>query len=472
MNNEDLCFLSAGQLSRLIQTKEISPVEIIRAYLERISTLEPILNSFITVLADQAQTAARKAEQEINSGKYKGPMHGIPFGLKDLFHVRGVRNTAGAKALEGFVPLMDGTVAARLHACGAILVGKLNMNPLAYGPIGDNQDYDYGHMHNPWNPELISGGSSGGSGSAVSSGQLPLAFGSDTGGSVRIPSALCGIVGLKPTYGRVSRHGFTTLSSSLDHPGPMARTVEDCALAMNVISGHDPHDPTSARVPVPDYTQALQGDIHGLRVGVPREYFEVFLEPHIERVVRSALETLKDLGAVIKEVSWPMYPYYETINTVILMAEAAASYRRLICEKGNQLYLPLRLRLEAGLFISAADYLQAQQSRSLFNQQCRELLEKVDLLAGPTVPVTACRIGATEVSTGEKTMGVIAALTQYASAYNLNGYPAITLPCGFSEDGLPIGLQMAGRPFDETTVLRAGHAYEGATEWHLRRPPL
>ena len=470
MDATELPYLSAGQLSRLIQNKEVSPVEVVEAHLTRIDTLEPMLNSFITLLPDQAMAAAKQAEQDIQAGRYRGPLHGIPLGLKDLYYVRGVRNTSGSRIFDDFVPDFDCTIATRFKEAGAILLGKLNLHQFAYGPTGENPDY--GHMHNPWNPELISGGSSGGSGSAAASGQCTLTMGSDTGGSIRIPSALCGLVGLKPTYGRLSRYGLTVLSWSLDHPGPMTRTVEDCALVMNAVAGYDPNDPASANVPVPDYTRALTGDIRGLRVGVPREYFDVPVDPQMEQAVRRAIDVLGELGATVTEVSWPMYHHSMAISTTILMAEATAYHSNLIRTRGSQLHPPVRLRVEAGIFISAADYLQAQRARTLFDRQSRDILNEVDILVGPTEPITAHRIGATEVQVGDTTMGSTPALTQYTRPFNLNGFPAITVPCGFSDYGLPIGLQLGGRPFDEETVLRAAHAYEQATEWHKRRPPL
>ena len=466
----EICYMSAGQLSGLIRNKELSPVEVIDAHLARIEATEPVLNSFITLLPEEARAAARRAESDIQRGNYKGPLHGIPVGLKDLFNTAGVRTTSGSKLFDNFIPDQDCTVAAKFGAAGAILLGKLNMHQFAFGPTGENPDY--GHMHNPWDPELVTGGSSGGSGSAAAAGQCTITTGSDTGGSVRIPAALCGIVGLKPTYGLVSRAGLTPLSWSLDHPGPMVRTVEDAALCMNVMAGYDPKDVASARVDVPDYTTALTGDVRGLRIGVPQEYFDAPLDPQVGQAVRDALDVLQSLGAKITEVSFPMFPDAQPISTAILTAEAAAYHRDLLVQNGDKLYPPVRLRLEAGLFISAADYLRAQQGRTLFDRQARQLLEEVDLLAGPTEPVTAPQLLATRVQCGEHTVGTTAALTQYTRPYNITGFPAISIPCGFSPAGLPFSLQLAGRPFDELTVLRAAHAYEQATNWGQRRPPL
>jgi len=471
MRNAELCCQSAGELAALIRRKQSSPVELMKAFLARCQELEPRLNSFISLFPEQAMEEARRAERDIQAGNWKGPLHGLPFTVKDLFAAKGVRNTLGLKAFDRSLAAEDSTLVARLKEAGAILIGKANLNPLAYGAIAKEGDFDYGHMHNPWDPACVSGGSSGGSGSATAAGECAFALGSDTGGSVRIPSCLCGIVGLKPTYGRLSRRGLSTLSWSLDHPGPMTRSVEDCALVMNAIAGFDPRDPSSAREPVPDYTKALGGGVKGLRIGVPREYFEVPVDPQVREAVEKAVRKLEELGASVREVSWPLYHYYESISSPILLSEGAAAYRELVTERGGQLYEPLRLRLETGLFISAADYLQAQQARLRFNQESQALMQQVDLLAGPTTPITATRIGVTDVQIDGKTVGVIAAHTQYLSSFNLNGLPALTLPCGFV-NGLPVGLQLAGRAFEEGTVLRAARAYEQATDWHQRKPAL
>ena len=470
MNELEICFASAAQLAPMIKSCEISPVEIVEAHLSRIRDTEPVLNSFITVLPDAAMTAARQAERDIRAGRYRGPLHGIPVGLKDLFNTGGVRTTSGSRIYDNYVPSQDCTVAARFREAGAILLGKLNMHQFAYGPTGENPDY--GHMHNPWDPDRVSGGSSGGSGSATAAGQCTITTGSDTGGSIRIPAALCGIVGLKPTYGRVSRHGLTPLAWSMDHPGPMVRTVEDAAITMNVIAGHDPNDVASATLPVPDFTAALTGEVRGLRIGVPRQYMEAPLDPEVRQAINEALEQMEKMGADVVEVEFPEFDHAAAISTTMLMAEASACFRDLLASDGNRLYEPVRLRLEAGLFISAVDYLRAQQARAVFDRAARRLLEDVDLLAGPTEPVTAPPLLQQQVLAGEHEVGTVAALTQYTRPYNITGFPAISVPCGFSSEGLPIGLQVAGRPFDEETVLRAAHAYEQSTNWHTRRPPV
>lgn len=468
MDAKDLCFLSASQLGPLIRNKEISPVELVKAHLARIELLEPKLNSFITPLSEEALTAARQAEQEIQKGKYRGPLHGIPLGLKDLYYVKGIPNTSGSKIFKDYIPHFTSTIAAKLMDAGAILIGKLNMHPLAYGAIGG----EYGHIRNPWNPECIAGGSSGGSASAVSSGECTLAMGSDTGGSVRLPASLCGIVGFKPNYGRLSRYGLTALGWSQDHPGPMVRTVEDCALIMNAISGYDPHDPVSLDLPVPDYRCALTENIRGLRVGVPKEFSEVPTDPKVKESVGKAIEKLVELGASVREVSWPMFPQSMAIASIILLAEATAYHNKLIRTHGPRIYPPVRLRLEAGFFVSATDYIQAQRARTMFYHQSIEMFKTVDLLAGPTVPFPAFRIDTLETEGITENLKLIPLLSQHTRPFNLIGFPAITVPCGFSDDNLPIGLQLAGRPFSEELVLRTAHTYEQATEWNRRRPPI
>ena len=470
MDHLEICYLSAGQLSALIQRQEVSPVEVVQAHLSRIGALEPVLNSFITLLPDQALADAKIAEQEIHAGRSKGPLHGIPLALKDLYYVNGVKNTSGSKIFDDFVPGYDATLVTRLKQAGTILLGKTNTHQFAYGITGENPDY--GDMHNPWDPERIPGGSSGGSASAAASGQCTLTMGSDTGGSIRVPGAMCSLAGLKPTYGRMSRYGLTPLSWSQDHPGPLARTVEDCALLMNATAGYDPKDPATRQVPVPDYTHALTGDVRGLRVGVPQEFFQVPLDWQVEQAVRKAIDVLADMGAVISDVSWPMYRYATPIATIIQMSEATAYHAELVRSRGAEYAPPVRLLLEAGFFISAHDLNQAQRARTMFVRETLELFREVDVLAGPMTAITAHKLGASEVTVGGTVMTPRAALTQYTRPYNLSGFPALTVPCGFSEEGLPIGLQLASRPFAEETVLRAGHAYEQASDWHKRRPPL
>ena len=466
----DLYFLSADRLSALIASKRVSPVEVVRAHLDRIDVTEPILNSFISPPGDEALEAARLAEREIGQGRYRGPLHGIPVGLKDLFYVKGQRNTSGSKIFDSFVPTYDGTVAARLKEAGAILMGKLNLHQFAFGPTGLNADY--GNMHNPWDPSRLAGGSSGGSGSATAAGQCVIALGTDTGGSIRIPSALCGLAGIKPTYGRVSRYGLVPLAWSLDHPGPMGRTVEDCALAMNVLAGYDSRDPSSSREPVPDYRGSLTGDIKGLRIGVPKEYWTLPADAGVKELVMGALEVISGLGAEVTEISWPMVHQSGTISTTIMYAEAAAYHRELLLRRSNDYDPSVRWRLEVGMFISASDYLRATRARTIYTQEAWRLFQEVDLVAGPTEPIVAPFIDDVDsVKIEGGIANTIGTLTQYCRPFNLTGFPALTVPCGFL-NGLPVGLQLAGRPFDEATVLNAGFSYQEATDWHTFRPPI
>ncbi|TQF00195.1 MAG: Asp-tRNA(Asn)/Glu-tRNA(Gln) amidotransferase subunit GatA [Spiribacter salinus] len=458
MDSTKLCYLSAGELSWLIQQRQVSPVEVVDAHISRIEATEGILNSFITLLGEQAKRSAARAENEIMMGNYRGPLHGIPLGLKDLFDTANARTTSGSCVFNDFVPLQDSTVSARLKRAGAILLGKLNMHQLAYGPTGENPDY--GCTANPWNPKRCTGGSSSGSASATAAGQCTVTMGSDTGGSVRIPAALCGVVGLKPSYGLVSRHGMTPLSWSTDHPGPITRTVGDAALMMNVIAGYDADDIATSCHEVPDYTAALDGEIRGLRVGVLREYFEAPLDAEVAYWTKQTIDRLEEAGASVRTISLPMFEYAQALSKAIVMAEATARHRQLLAMEAEKLSRPVRLRLESGLFLSAADYLKAQQARTLLNKACLNLFEEVDLLAGPTVPVTAPSAGEQAVLVGNQRMDVTATLTHYTRPWNLTGAPAISVPCGFSASGLPIGLQLIGRPFDDLTVLRAAHAVE------------
>ena len=470
MADKELCFWSAAELGRLIGERKVSPVEVTEAHLQRIEELEPRLNSFITLLPEQAMESARKSEQELQRGNHRGPLHGVPLGLKDAYETRGIRTTFGCKVYDSNVPDEDSTTAVRLREAGAILFGKLNLHTLEFGATGQNGYY--GDMHNPWDTTRYTGGSSGGSASAVATGECAITMGSDSGGSIRMPAGLCGIVGLKTTFGRLSRHGLMELSPTMDHHGPMTRTVEDCALVLNATAGYDPKDPRSSKAPVPDYTKALTGNVKGLRVGVLKEFFQVPLDPEVRRAVERAVGVLGELGALVTEVSWPMYHYAYAISSAILLADVAGSLRRLVLEHGPDIDATVRQRIESGFFIPITRYLQAQRARAILDKQSYDLLKQVDILAGPTLAVPAPKIGDTEVTVAGKEMQVNTALTQYTRPYNLNGLPTISVPCGFSSNNLPIGLQLAGRAFDEETVLRMAHAYEQATDWHKRRPPL
>jgi aspartyl-tRNA(Asn)/glutamyl-tRNA(Gln) amidotransferase subunit A len=464
----DLTALTIAEAARQIARQQLSPIELTQAALERISTLNPRLNAFITVLGEQALATAQVAEREMMSGQKRGPLHGIPVALKDLCATRGVRTTAGSKILRDYIPTHDATVTLRLAEAGTVLLGKLHMNEFAYGPDGDN--VHYGRVRNPWNLECITGGSSSGSGAGVAASLCLGALGTDTGGSIRIPSALCGIAGIKPTYGRVSRYGITPLCWSLDHVGPMAKTVEDVALLLQSMAGYDVKDPTSARIPVPDYVAALSGDVRGLRIGIPREYFFDMLDPEVEHAVRQAVEVMKGSGASVHEVSWPSLRYASLAALIIVLAEAAAFHDAWIRTRSQDYHPDVALRLKWGLLLPASAYLKAQRLRTLMCRDVAQLWRQVDVLVTPATMMAAPRPGETQIRLNHRQMSTREAILRLMRPFNLTGLPAISVPCGFTATGLPIGLQIAGKPFDEATVLRLAHAYEQATDWHRRRP--
>jgi aspartyl-tRNA(Asn)/glutamyl-tRNA(Gln) amidotransferase subunit A len=466
----DLTTLTIAEAARQMERKELSPVELTQATLQRTTALNPQLNAFITVLEDRAIAAANAAEQEMMAGQRRGPLHGIPIALKDLCATKGVRTTAGSRILQDHVPTDDATVARRLAEAGTILLGKLHMNEFAYGPDGDNAHY--GRVRNPWNLECITGGSSSGSGAAVAASLCLGALGTDTGGSIRIPSALCGIAGIKPTYGRVSRYGITPLCSSLDHVGPMAKTVEDVALLLQAMAGYDAKDPGSAQRPVPDYVAALRGDVRGLRIGIPREYFFEMLDPEVERAVRRAIEVLRELGASIHEVSWPSLRYATLAALIIVLAEASAFHEAWIRTRSQDYHPDIALRLKWGLLLPASAYLKAQRLRALMCRDVAQLWRQVHVLVTPATMMAAPRPGETQIRIGNRQMSTREAILRLMRPFNLTGLPAMSVPCGFTSSGLPIGLQIAGQPFDEATVLRVAHAYEQQTAWHRRQPPM
>ena len=470
MLSTDICFLSIAEAARLIADKQLSPVEVVKAHLERIAETDQRLNSFITLLDEESLAAARQAETEIASGGYRGPLHGIPIGLKDLYYTKGVRTTMGSKIFADFVPDEDATVVARFKEAGAIIMGKLQMHEFAIGATSENPHY--GPAHNPWDTDRVTGGSSGGSGSSVASGQCMATLGSDTGGSVRIPACLCGIVGLKPTYGRVSKHLVFPMSWSLDTVGPMTRTVRDAALVLNAIAGHDPLDPTTSRHPVDDYTATLGQDVKGTRIGVPREYFFDSLDPEVGEAVMEAARVLEGLGASVEEVSIPALEYIDPIGLVISGVEGADGLMDHLRRRGDEMDPEVRARLETAAMTPAVHYVRALRARRAFNRQISRTFEQVDVLLTPTVPVGAPRIGIDMVSVGDRQEPKSTILPRLTRPFNLTGGPTVTLPCGFTNEGLPIGVQLSGRSFEEATVLKVAHAYEQTTEWHTQRPPL
>lgn len=465
MKVDQLVQLTIAQAARSFEAGDLSPVELTRACLERIDALEPKLNAFITRLPELAVAEARAAERRLSRRKRLGPLDGIPFAIKDLYETEGIRTTAGSKILADYVPTRDAACVRRLREAGAVLLGKLNMHEWAFG--GTTVVSHFGPCHNPWNLERIAGGSSGGSGVALAASLCLGSLGSDTGGSIRIPSSLCGIVGLKPTFGRVSKQGVIPLSDSLDHAGPMARTVEDAALVLQAIAGPDPDDLTTEDLPVPDYAAALTGDVSDLRVGLPKSHLLPALQPAVEKGFRQAVKALKGLGASLVEVEIEGLPEALATWMLVTAAEAAAFHRQRLEQRPGDFSDQVRGRLQLGLETRAVDYLRALDAQRRLAAELHRVYTEIDVLVTPTTPAAASTIE-DELSSG----GVEASYARFTCPFNLTGQPAISLPCGFGDEGLPIGLQIIGRPFDETTLLRIAHAYEQATKWHLRRPPL
>ncbi len=466
ISDTQLHYLSIRQAGELIQRGELSPVELTRACLDRIQATDDRLHSFILLLADEALAQARTAEAEVLRGAYKGPMHGIPFALKDLYDTAGVRTTAGSQVDIDRVPSEDATTTARLKEAGGILLGKLAMHEFALG--GPDWTTPFEPARNPWNLDHITGGSSSGSGSSVASGQCLGALGSCTGGSIRGPASLCGIVGLKATYGRVSRFGVVTLSWSQDHAGPMTRTVEDTAFMLQAIAGHDPRDPTSSRAPVPDYSRSLREDIRGVKIGLPRHYFfddDPSVSREVVAKVEQAVAVLEELGAHVEEVTLPSLDYVRAANSVIMVSEAFAYHEPNLKTRPQDFGQIVRGRFRIGGLMSASDYLQAQRVRTWARRDFAEVMKTVDYLVTPTMTQPAPAFeGYDPVST---TRG-----KSFTAPFNVTGLPAISVPCGFSESGLPIGMQIAGKPFDEPGVIQAAYTYQQYAGWHDVKPTI
>ena len=454
---------SLQQASELIRKKSASPVELTRECLKRIEKFNPALNAYITVMGEQALAQARELEKERQSGKLRGPLHGIPIGLKDLIDTAGVRTTAASAIYANRIPSEDAEVVRRLKAAGAVLVGKLNMHEFAYGAT--SVPSYFGPVHNPWKLDHIAGGSSGGSGAAVAAELCYGALGSDTGGSIRQPAAYCGIVGLKPTYGRVSTRGVVPLSWSLDHIGPMCRSVADTALLLGAIAGHDPRETTSLDAPVPDYTNAPRTKVSGLRLGIPRAIFFDQLDPQIAAAVNKAIDVLSKLTAGAHDVILPAYE-----NLPVLAAEAYA-YHLPYLSKTPELYQPFtRARIETGAKITTASYIQGRRELDRLRHAVQETFTTADLLITPTTPVPPATIEDAKLDI-PPTTGVPSSLRNTAP-FDIYGLPTISIPCGFTSSGLPIGIQISGPHLGELQVLALAHAYEQATDWHTRRPEL
>jgi aspartyl-tRNA(Asn)/glutamyl-tRNA(Gln) amidotransferase subunit A len=460
MAADELSYATIRDVGARLRRRALSPVELTRALLERIEQLEPRLHAFVTVTADRALADAKAAEAALGRGDISSPLLGIPLAYKDIYATRGVLTTGGSALLADWIPDEDSTCVARLQRAGAVMLGKLITHEFAFGL--QFPGHRFAPARNPWDLDRIPGGSSSGSGTALAAGMVFGALGSDTGGSIRGPASFCGIAGLKPTYGRCSRAGVLTLSWTLDHTGPMARTVEDCAYLLQALAGYDTADPASSREPVPDYVAPLARGVRNLRVGVPREYFCQDLDPEVEKGFEQALSTLRQLGASVQDVQIPSIqsaPAY----MVILLSEAYAYHERDLREHPELFGEVLRERMLAGGLISASEYVQAQRIRVRLQGDMADALRRVDVLATPTSAKPAATFTAMYDPNPEMPRS-------NTGPFNMTGLPTLAVPIGFSASGLPLSMQITGRPFDEATVLRVGHTYEQNTDWHKRHP--
>lgn len=463
--SDNLDFLTIAEAAKLLETRQLSPSELTEAKLKRIEALNPQLDAFVTLTAEQALQRAREAEEEIAAGGYIGPLHGIPFGLKDIYDTAGILTSGHSRVFSGNVPLEDATTTAKLYDAGAILLGKLSTHEFAHG--GPSFDLPWPPARNPWNPEHVTGGSSSGSGAAVAAGFLMGALGSDTGGSIRNPAALCGLVGLKPTYGLVSRSGVIANSYTFDHAGPLTWTVEDCALMLQAIAGHDPKDPASVSRKLPDFRAALTGNVKGLKIGLVRHFFaeDVPASDETHAAIEAALQVFTGLGAEVAEARMrPAQAYYD-VKITIAESELYSVHEHNLRARPGDFGADFLGRVLAACLISAADYVQAQRERRIMLAEMDALYEKFDVLvtAGPYGPAPRFEAHRT-IHFWQK--------PSLATPFNVTGGPALVQCMGYSKSGLPLSLQIVGRPFDEATVLRAADAYERATPWRQRRPHL
>lgn len=449
--------LTAVEASNLIRSRGLSPVELTESVLSRIDAVDDRVGAFVTVTAERAREQARRAADEIAGGHYRGPLHGLTYGMKDLVDTAGIRTTSSSRTRADHVPEADAAVVQMLDGAGAVMVGKTQTHEFAFGVITPT-------TRNPWNLEHIPGGSSGGSGAALAAGMCHLAVGTDTGGSIRIPSAVCGVTGLKPTYGRVSRRGVASLSWSLDHIGPMARTVADVAMMLQQLAGYDRSDPATCDVPVPDYSAHLGAGVEGLRVGLPTNYFFDHIDPAVDRAVRDLAQRLSEAGADIVDVEIPLAGAYMPVEYAYFLAEASAYHQQRIREQADQFEEDVRVLLEAGEMLPATDYIRAMRVRTLLQQGWRDMFATgLDAVLAPTIPHVAAKVGQDTFEGYGTTEAIIDAYVRTSAPGNLTGLPALSVPCGFS-NGLPIGAQIIGRPFDESTVLRVGAGAEATYE--------
>ncbi len=461
--------LALTEAAALVERKEVSPVELVDACLERIARTNEVLRAYISVYEEEAREVARAAEAMIRAGHRLGPLHGVPIALKDNIALKGLRTTAGSKVLADWIPAEDATVAGRLRAAGAVIIGKTNMHEFAWG--GTSANPHYGFVRNPWDTERFPAGSSGGSGAAVAARTCFGALGTDTGGSIRLPSAVNGITGIRPTIGRVSNFGVIPLAWSMDTVGPMTRTVEDCAVMFGAIAGHDPRDEASATVPVVEYTADLRRGVDGIRLGVVPGYFFHHLQPPVHDAVKGALETLTGLGARVVDVEIEHIHGNISAQLTVESCEPSTYHQRWLRERPEDYGDDVRRLLELGELHLATHYLQAQRYRSLLRRQFLDAFKSVDVFVCPTLPFTATPIGATTVVIEDGVEeDMLAAIMQFTGVPSLTGLPSLAVPCGFDGDGLPIGMQVIGRPFDEATLFRVGATFQKATEFHKHAP--
>jgi aspartyl-tRNA(Asn)/glutamyl-tRNA(Gln) amidotransferase subunit A len=457
------------ETGKALRQRAVSSVELTREALKRIEQFEPRLRTFITITAEIAQDRARQADQELARGGDRGPLHGIPVAVKDVFSTQEIRTTCGSKLFADHVPEFDAAVVERLKAAGAVIIGKTNMHELAYGITSANPHF--GAVRNPWDLERIPGGSSGGSGSAVAADLVFMAMGSDTGGSIRIPASFCGIVGLKPSFGRVSRYGVLPLDFSLDHMGPLARSVRDAALALDAIAGFDPRDDTSSRRPVEAYLPSETVSIRGVRIGLPENFYFERLTAAVVEAVKRATVTAEQLGALVVPIRLPDIAALNTVARVILLCEASATMERYLARREDFGPDVLAL-LDQGRLIPASDYINAQRMRRVLRREFDSVWKQVDCLFTPTTPTSAPKLGQNTIDVGHGEEDVRIASTRLVRAINLLGLPALSLPCGFDKGGLPLGLQIIGGSFQEALVLKVGAAIEDAMNLLGHRPSL
>jgi aspartyl-tRNA(Asn)/glutamyl-tRNA(Gln) amidotransferase subunit A len=468
---KELTYLTIDEASRRLRRKEISPVELTKACLERIERVDPLINSFITVVPWVALEQARQAEAEILRGEHLGPLHGIPMALKDLYETAGIQTTAGSRHFAEYVPQADAVSVQKLRKAGVVLLGKLNLHEIALGVTNENPHF--GVCHNPWDLERMTGGSSGGSAAALAAGLCLGSLGSDTGGSIRIPASLCGVVGLKPTFGRVSLRGIIPLSWNLDHAGPMGRSVLDVAYLLQAIAGYDDEDAYSVDVPVGDYLTRIKAGISGFRIGLlVGEYLDQ-AEPLVLLAVRQAAMLLEGLGAVIEEVNL-VHQQLDLMqaaqaNGLMVTSDAAAFHQERVKNRSEDFGIDVLKRLLTGAAYTSTEYIQARRTQSLVKRQLENLLKRYDLLVLPTTPTLAPPLQSLDAVERARQ------LTRFTAPFNLTGLPALSLPCGFIREGkvdLPVGLQMVASAWGEVRLLRAAYAYEQASAWHLRQPEL